>query len=604
MASDKFLSYFHRELNYLRNAGSVFAAKNPKIARRLDWTKGETSDPHVERLLESFAFLTAQLHQNLDDRFPQIAAGLLNVLYPQLLNPLPSAAIAQFEVDPTKAKMTTGYPIPRHSPLFAYADEGLQCKFRTAYPVTLWPIKIEKAEFVQALNYVHLDNVPPKIWYLKLSLKSQKVKFADLDMDDLTIHLAGDRLTTTRLYQAIFAQNNQPVLYSTDGQNLKLLHVYGVDPVGFERDQQLLPTPSHSHPSYQFLQEYFHFPEKYLFFRINHLLKAVKGAAGDELEIFIPIEETSLINSLNVSPDNFLLGCTPIINLFHKTTDPVRLTQRQVEYRITADSRLERTHEIYALQEVKGVTDTGDIIDYAPYYSFEHGREANVYWYSRRQPSDQRNIPGTDVYIAFVNQQFDPVKPPNETIYAEALCTNRFLAEQIPAGAKLQFEGKLPVAKITCLDRPVTPAYTPHDGETLWKLVSQLSIHHLGFSDPDMALKVLKETLNLYAGISKSSNITQIGAIMGLVVKQAVRRIPRAVNDQAWMGFVRGLEVDLTIDEGIDPTGMSFILCGILRHYLAHNVAIDSFVGVNLKSMQRNGNWVTWQPLSGQHQVL
>ena len=125
MPSDRFLSYFHRELTYLRNSGSVFASKHPKIARRLDWTKGESGDPHVERLLESFAFLSAKLHQDLDDRVPQISSGLLNVLYPQLVNPLPSVSVAHFEVDPTKARMTGGYIIPRHTELFSYAEENL-----------------------------------------------------------------------------------------------------------------------------------------------------------------------------------------------------------------------------------------------------------------------------------------------------------------------------------------------------------------------------------------------------------------------------------------------------------------------------------------------
>lgn len=604
MSSDKFLSYFHRELTYLRNAGASFSANHPKIARRLDWSKGEASDPHIERLLESFAFLTAQLHQNLDDRFPQIAAGLLNILYPQLVNPLPSMAIAQFEVDPSKAKMTGGYAIPKNTSLFAYADEGLQCKFRTSFDVTLWPVILTEATFAQTLSYEHLEAYPKKSWYLKLTLKSPKLSFAELDLDTLTFHLAGDRLTTARLYQALFAQDSHPVLYSNDGKTLRLVHLHAITPVGYSKDEQLLPSPSHSHPSYQLLQEYFHFPDKYLFFKINHLLKATQATAGDTLELFIPIEETALINSLTPQVENFLLGCTPIVNLFRKTTDPLRLTQRQVEYRITPDSRLERTHEIYCLEEVRGVTDTGEMLTYAPYYSFEHRRTGEAFWYHRRQMSDRRHIPGTDVYLSFVNDKFDPTQPATETIYAEALCTSRFLAEQLPAGAKLQFEGKLPVTKITCLDRPINPAYSPFDGETLWKLVSQLAIHHLGYTDPQIALKVLKETLSLYAGISHNKNLTQIDGITSFTTKPSVRRIPRKASDQVWMGFVRGMSIDLTLDESLDPTGMSFILASILRHYFAFNVNIDSFVELNLKSVQRANHWVTWQPLSGQHQLL
>lgn len=609
MASEKFLNYFQRELNYLRNAGSVFASKHPKIARRLDWTKGDSSDPHVERLIESFAFLSAQLHQNLDDRFPQIAAGLLNVLYPQLINPLPSVSVAQFDVDPLKAKMTTGYPVERHTSLFAYAEEGLTCRFRTTSKVMLWPITLTETAFVQADNYIFKDSIPKHPWYLKLTFQTRKLDFSDLDMDTLTFYLSGGRMWAASMYQAFFGHNDSHILFSSDGKYLESLPPGSIEPRGFKKDEQILPSPSHSHPSYQLLQEYFHFPEKYLFFSLKNLLRACKKTPSQTLEIFIPLGDNKVVSTQTVAPENFLLGCTPIVNLFPKVTDPVRLNQKQVEYRLTPDSRLERTHEIFSIESVHSVADDGSMETYAPYYSFEHGREGEVFWYSRRQLSDRRNIPGTDVYLAFVNQKFDPLKPPTETIYANILCTNRFLAEQIPAGAALGLEGKLPVTKITCLEKPVTPAYSPADGETLWKLVSQLAIHHLGYTDPSVSLKVLKETLHLYAGLSKSQNQTHIDALTGFTNTQTVKRLRHANQnkgrqDQAWMGFVRGLQVDLTLDEQSDPSGMSFVLAHVLRHFLALNVAVDSFVEMNLHSEQRKGVWLSWSPLSGQHLLL
>ncbi len=604
MSLDAFLAYFHKELNYLRHSGAVFASKHPKIARRLDWTKGESKDPHVERLLESFAYLSAQLHQTIDDRFPQIAAGLLNTLYPQLINPLPSVAMAHFQVDPAKAKMTAGYAIERHTPLFAYAEEGLICRFQTAYPLTLWPLDVKEASFVQALSYTFNDAVPRSPWYIKLTLKAQKLYFSDLDLDTLVFHLGGDRLTAVSLYKAIFGQSDPFILYSTDGQNLKTLPSDSLKPIGFERDEQLFPSPAHSHPAYQLLQEYFHFPEKYFFFQLRHLLKATKENQTDMLEIFIPVSDGKIISHLAIGPENFLLGCTPIINLFQKTTDPLRVNQRQVEYRLTADSRLERTHEIHSIVDVHSVLDDGTVLEYRPYYSFEHGKESSLFWYHRRQASDHRQIPGTDVYLSFVSHDFNPMMPPSETIFATTLCTNRFLAEQLPAGATLYYDGKLPVTRMICLDKPVTPAYSPMDGETLWKLVSQLSIHHLGYTDPSTSLKVIKETLHLYASMTGASIGQQIEALVEFKVEASARRIKRCVNDQAWMGFVEGVSVSLTLDEEIDPSGMSFVLAHVLQHFLAMNINLDSFIEMTLYSRQRKGVWMQWPPLNGQHLLL
>lgn len=604
MPSDRFLSYFHRELTYLRNSGSVFASKHPKIARRLDWTKGESGDPHVERLLESFAFLSAKLHQDLDDRVPQIASGLLNVLYPQLVNPLPSVSVAHFEVDPTKARMTGGYIIPRHTELFSYAEENLIARFRTSFPLTLWPIHVVAADFVEGLSYTFKESVSRQAWYIRLRLKAQHMNFDNLNMDTLTFHLAGDRLSTISLYQGIFGKSHPHILYSLDGENLCALPPDALRPLGFDSEEQLFPAPSHSHPSYQVLQEYFHFPEKYLFFEIRHLLRAIQKNDRDIFEIFLPVAEERIVSQLNIGPEHFRLGCTPIVNLFEKTTDPLRITHRNVEYRITADSRLERTHEIHSIKTVHSVLDDGTVMEYAPYYSFEHRQNNALFWYMRRQSSDKRHIPGTDVYLSFVDTKFNPMNPPHETIYAKVLCTNRFLAEQLPAGASLQYDGRLPVTKMYCLDKPIAPAYPPTDGETLWKIVAQLSIHHLGYSDPSIALKVLKETLHLYANMTQAHVGAQIESITNFSTKEVVRRMPKREKDQAWLGFVKGIGVNVTIDEETDPSHMSFALAHILQHFLSMNVSIDSFVEMNLFSHQRKGVWMSWKPLNGHHSLL
>lgn len=64
MSREDLLSYYERELAYLRQYVREFAAHYPKIASRLSLTAGTDSDsmdPHVERLLESFALMSARV---------------------------------------------------------------------------------------------------------------------------------------------------------------------------------------------------------------------------------------------------------------------------------------------------------------------------------------------------------------------------------------------------------------------------------------------------------------------------------------------------------------------------------------------------------------
>ena len=90
MSQDDLLLYYERELTYLRKLGAEFASQYPKVASRLQLEAGKCEDPHVERLLEGFAFLAARVHRRLDDDFPEISEALLEMLHPQLVRPVPA----------------------------------------------------------------------------------------------------------------------------------------------------------------------------------------------------------------------------------------------------------------------------------------------------------------------------------------------------------------------------------------------------------------------------------------------------------------------------------------------------------------------------------
>ena len=110
--ADDLLPLYERELTFLRQHAAEFAAKYPKIASRLLLEADKCEDPHVERLFEGFAFLTARIQHKIEDEFPEITDALLNVLYPHYLAPIPSLSIAQFKVDLEQAQLTSGYTIP------------------------------------------------------------------------------------------------------------------------------------------------------------------------------------------------------------------------------------------------------------------------------------------------------------------------------------------------------------------------------------------------------------------------------------------------------------------------------------------------------------
>ena len=143
--SETLFPYYERELDFIRKLAQDFAKLYPAAASRLLLEPNQSTDPHVERLIEAFALLSGRIHHKIDDEFPELTHSLLGILYPHYLAPVPSMAVVQFELDPLITELPDGFEIPRHTSLRTAPVKGLPCRFRTGYPVTLWPVRVASA---------------------------------------------------------------------------------------------------------------------------------------------------------------------------------------------------------------------------------------------------------------------------------------------------------------------------------------------------------------------------------------------------------------------------------------------------------------------------
>jgi type VI secretion system protein ImpG len=616
-SQEELLRYYKSELTYLRQMGSVFAERYPKIAKRLELGHEECADPHVERLIEAFAFLTARLQHELDSEFPDITSALLGILSPQLTSPVPSMAIAQFNVDPEQAKMTTGFNIERQTPLFADATDGLYCRFRTCYPVTLWPLKVTEADFENTRNYSFLDMETQVVAALQVKLEclTPAVKLQDLEMNRLRFYLHGEPILVKALYELLFCNLYDVALQIPNAPEPIYLGPEAIRPVGFGLDADVLPYPANAHPGYMLLQEYFAFPKQYLFFDL--CLDANRSGAKlpDLLDPKSPAQTVDVVFLLNRRPPQdlridekvFRLGCTPIINLFTKTTEPIRLDHRSLEYALVPDKRRERTTEVHSILSVSAssnVTDTTQKLE--PFYSYNHRMQAanhKAFWHARRMAATRKDLRGTDVVLSFLDLDLKPSLPAMQTVYAHTLCTNRELARELPAGALMQIEQAAPLdpkRPIVCLEKPTAPLPPPAKGSTAWRLVSQLSLNHLSLSDGRDSLLALKEILRLYA--SPDSHVHQ--QLIDGITEMTCRPVVRHLGAEPWRGFCRGTEVTLTFDEDYYEGSGAFLFACVLNSFFASYAAMNSFTQLVVKSKQREGIWKQWRPMAGEQIVL
>lgn len=97
--SDLTLRYYEEEMRYLKEAGLEFSKAHPDRAAMLNLDRVGTRDPYVERLFEGFAFLTGRIRQKLDDDFPELTEGLVNMLWPHYLRMIPSLTVLELIPD-------------------------------------------------------------------------------------------------------------------------------------------------------------------------------------------------------------------------------------------------------------------------------------------------------------------------------------------------------------------------------------------------------------------------------------------------------------------------------------------------------------------------
>jgi type VI secretion system protein ImpG len=621
---DELLGYYERELAFLRQMGGDFAHKYPKIASRLLLEADRCEDPHVERLIEAFAFLAGRVHLKVDDEFPEVTESFLNVLYPHYLAPIPSMAIVRFA--PKEGTLTTGYPIPRGTGLYSRPIQGTPCRFRTGYDTVLWPIE------VVAASLESLDPVDTRgKWgeaVIKLtlscmndtSLKTLKTSDSQQPIERLRFFLNGEPQVVYPLYEMIFNHATRveirpgPMTPSRRTRKLVLAKLPPVilppsviSQVGFEPDEGLLQYTARSFPGYRLLSEYFALPEKFLFFDLKGLDQAARAGFLSRFDINIYLRDVAPVRG-NVNAATFQLGCTPVINLFSDISEPIRLNGRQHEYHVVPDVRRQMAMEIYSIDSV--ISDDpqqGKSTEYLPFYSFHHFKDPGedpTFWYSSRRASQRPEDPGTELFITLVDLGFNPHVPATNILTVHTTCTNRDLPARLPWGGSegdLEAEGAVPLSHVRCLTKP-TPTLRPSMRRgTQWRLISHLSLNHLSLvENGDGSPEALQEILFLYDLLDSSATRRQIRGLKRIKSRPVVRQTGTRIG----AGFVRGVETTVEFDEEQYVGSGLFLFACVLERFLGLYATVNSFNQLVAVSSQREEIIKRWPPRAGEQILL
>lgn len=613
--SEELLPYYQRELDFIRQLGGQFADANPKIASRLRLRAEGAQDPHVERMIEAFAYLNARIRYKLDDDFPEVAEGLLDVLYPHLLAPVPSMSIARMELDPSQAELTSGYSISTGTPVETAPIDGQPCRFQTCYPLTLWPIKLQSVSLAGPPFRVPATNLTTKtqsVLQLTLNCLSPQVNFAQLNMGTLRFFLKGQSQHVFPLYELLFNNTLGISLANSAGEGaVDVLKPECIRPVGFERDEGMLPYPDRSFLGYRLLTEYFTFPEKFLFFDLD--LSTIPPNAwsrlGNQLEIYFFLNRSVPEIESRITRDTFRLGCTPIVNLFRQRAEPIRLTHHDFEYRVVPDARHPMAVEVYSVDSVVATSPQNEEAEYQPFYSFKHvaGRKRQQrFWQANRRSSvSPSTIPdyGTEVFLRLVDLEFTPQSSSDWTLDVEVTCLNRDLPHRLPFGGgepRLQLPKGGPVTGIECLTPPTRTHRPSLRKGVIWRLISHLSLNHVSLVDFDEGADALREILKTYDFADSDETRSTIDGISSVRSRRVVGRAGNGTTG----GLCRGTEVTIQFDEERFVGSGIYLFASVLERFLGLYCSMNSFSKLVATTNKREGALRKWPPRAGEKVLL
>ncbi len=605
---ERFLNYYNRELRHIREMGAEFAEQYPKIAARLGVDKNECADPYVERLLEGFAFMAARVQLKIDSQFPVFTQHLLETIYPHYLAPVPAMAVVQFNPQPNDDALGEGIQIQRGTALQSvnHKDSKTTCEFRTAQAVTLWPLELTEARYfpsASSLVAVGVKKIPAVKAGIRLRFHTTAGLAANqLSMDSIRLYLTGSGSLPMKIYEHIFSNALGTLVRPKGGHTPRQYFIgqAGIQRVGLSAEDALLPYPQRSFEGYRLLQEYFYFPERYLFVDLTGVQKPLAECASTEFELFILLDQGKPEFEALLDAASFALNCAPIINLFSRRADRIYLNRSQTEYHVLPDRTRPMDFEVFSIDQVRGFgTSNEPLQEFYPYYADNDGRylsEDGGYYCLHRSPRQRSNKQkrngtrsnyiGNEVYISLVDAHEAPFRHDLKQLGLEITCTNRDLPLHLIMGqgrTDFTLDTGIPIDSIRCLAGPTKPKPTRPPGESRWRLINHLSLNYLSLSDTEKGAAGLRELLSLYADTDDRSISREIDGILSVSTKPLVARIPT----HGPITFGRGLEVTITLDESaFEGTGI-FMLGAILELFFSKYVATNSFTETVIRSSDR-----------------
>lgn len=603
---DDLLPYYNAELRFMREMAGEFARANPKIAGRLRLSSNAIEDPHVGRMIEAFAFLAARTRLKLDDEFPELTNSMLGILQPHTLAAFPSMSIAQ--IVPAEG-LQSEVVLPAGSELATEPVHGEPVRYRTTYPVSVWPIALTEARMSGLpLAAPRNPRAATAVGALRLSLActDPEGSFGQLGLDTLRVHLHAESRIAHILYELVVGGTVSIAVADTAvDRDPVILPASCIRRVGFADHEISVPLAPAAEPAMALIGEYFAFPDKFLFFDLTGLSAKTLRDGKSTMEIFLYFDRFDPALERLVTKDRFRLYCTPAINLFRERAEPIRLVPGKFEYRVVPDARREAAIEIHSIDAVSVADRAGTVQPYYPFFAIGRPRAGPAlrYWHATRR-DNPRGDGGDDVFLSTTDTAGIPIADAELVASIDLTCTNRELARALPFGEgrpHLTIVGAPDtVGAASFLVAPIDPVRTRRSRGELWRLISHMSLAHMSVSDTAIALAVVKEMLALHDHSDASAGRVTVERLTAVQGHAATARAPAGGH----VVFLHGTDVTIEFDDKRLSGSGTFLLGALLEAVFGSMAAINTFSRTALRLKGETRAWHQWPARTGTRAII
>jgi type VI secretion system protein ImpG len=579
--------YFEEELRHLHEAGERFARKHPQRARHLDMGSVKGGNTYIERMFEGFAFLSAGIKKRLDDGFPELTEGLVDMLWPRLLEPVPGTCIVEFA--PRLGTLQGSHTIDKGTKMSTAPDPefSISCQFATTRDVIVNPLTVDSVECVTGTSGKDTLTIA-----FKMGLG---VRYESLRLSPLRLYIHADPSLALRVRKSLLCDVEVVAVRNDLGRTVQLVPKEAFTEGGFGEDDDLFPEPHNVNRPLSLVRDYFTFPERFLFIDVFGLDLLPAGDNAPSTFYLDVRFDRKIPGGVSLTKSNIKLYCVPAVNVFRRDAEPIHVSGERNEYDIIPDATRPKCYTVASVESVTG-TDI-ETKERRVYNKFRKPGAPRSYSLRREHQlgGEQR------LKLSMNGRQTENGHVISEMLHIETWQTNGALARKAAIGGRLRnpapnFPNVVTFENITNPNNPISP---PARDEYLWIFLSHLASTYSDFGDAEK----LKSFLYAYdwVGMAQQSGAKGGADAWGKRPEiEAIRSVAfKPIDMAADRAVIRGAEMNVAISENAATEEGLFLLGSVLARALSCMISINTFLRL-VFTMSASGKTFVWNSQAGE----